>query len=312
MKNLKGTLILLLTAFIWGTAFVAQTSAKDSIGTFTFNALRNIIAAAFLFLLINIKDVISGKIRDNNKKIDNSKITRCGGYPVKEGIICGIVLCISMTLQQMGINNYPEDVAVSGRAGFLTATYVVMVSVAAVFAGQKLHKVVIAAVCVCIAGMYLLCMSDGLNGIYISDMLELLCAVGFTAHILVVDRYSYTDGVKLSCIQFLTSGIISAAGMVMFEQVSITGITGALIPILYAGVMSSGVGYTLQIIGQKYAKPSVTAIVLSLESVFAALAGWVLLSEHLTGSETAGCVLVFAAVIMAQIPQLSKTNVSDI
>lgn len=299
MKNLKGTFILLLTAFIWGTAFVAQTSAKDSIGTFTFNALRNIIAAAFLFLFINIRDVISGKI------------TRCGGYPVKEGIICGIVLCISMTLQQMGINNYPEGVAVSGRAGFLTATYVVMVSVAVVFAGQKLHKIVIAAVCVCIAGMYLLCMSDGLNGIYISDMLELLCAVGFTAHILVVDRYSYTDGVKLSCIQFLTSGIISAAGMVMFEQVRITGITGALIPILYAGVMSSGVGYTLQIIGQKYARPSVTAIVLSLESVFAALAGWVLLSEHLTGRETTGCILVFAAVIMAQIPQFSKTNVSD-
>ena len=144
MKNLKGTLILLLTAFIWGTAFVAQTSAKDSIGTFTFNALRNIIAAAFLFLLINIKNVISGKIRDNNKKIDisdyNSKITRCGGYPVKEGIICGIVLCISMTLQQMGINNYPEDVAVSGRAGFLTATYVVMVSVAAVFASVSVHS----------------------------------------------------------------------------------------------------------------------------------------------------------------------------
>ena len=236
------------------------------------------------------------------------------GFPVKEGIICGIVLCISMTLQQMGINNYPDGVAVSGRAGFLTATYVVMVSVAAVFMGKKLHKLVIISACICIAGMYLLCMSGGIDSIYPSDILLLLCAVGFTVHILVVDKYSYTDGIKMSCIQFLTAGILSAVGMIMIEHIGnirISDIKSAAVPILYAGIMSSGVAYTLQIIGQKYTKPSVTAIVLSLESVFAALAGWILLSEHLSPREIAGCVLVFVAVIMAQIPQMStdKENV---
>lgn len=299
MKNIKGTLILLLTAFIWGTAFVAQTSAGDSLGTFTFNAIRNIIAAMFLFVIICIRDY-----KDNNKKVVST-------FPVKEGIICGIVLCISMTLQQMGINNYPDGVAVSGRAGFLTATYVVMVSVAAVFMGKKLHKLVIISACVCIAGMYLLCMSGGIDSIYPSDILLLLCAVGFTAHILVVDKYSYTDSIKMSCIQFLTAGILSVVGMLIIEHIGniiISDIKSATVPILYAGIMSSGVAYTLQIIGQKYTKPSVTAIVLSLESVFAALAGWVLLSEHLSPREIAGCVLVFVAVIMAQIPQMDVDN----
>lgn len=295
MKNIKGTLILLLTAFIWGTAFVAQTSAGDSLGTFTFNTIRNIIAAIFLFIFIKIKELVY--MEEKHK-----------GFPVKEGIICGIVLCISMTLQQMGINNYPDGVAVSGRAGFLTATYVVMVSVAAVFMGKKLHKLVIISACICIAGMYLLCMSCGIDSIYLSDILLLLCAVGFTVHILVVDKYSYTDGIKMSCIQFLTAGILSAVGMIMIEHIGnirISDIKSAAVPILYAGIMSSGVAYTLQIIGQKYTKPSVTAIVLSLESVFAALAGWILLSEHLSPREIAGCVLVFVAVIMAQIPQMS-------
>lgn len=298
MRNIKGTLILLLTAFIWGMAFVAQTSAGDSIGTFTFNCLRNIIAAIFLFIYIFIR-----KNKAHTAKTDTFKEK----YPVKEGIICGVVLCISMTLQQMGINTYPDGVAVSGRAGFITATYVVMVSIAAVFMGQRLHKIVLAAVCICIVGMYLLCMSGGIDNIYMSDILELLCAIGFTMHILIVDRYSYTDGVKLSCIQFLTAGVISLAGMCMFEHINsgtIYDIKNAALPILYAGIVSSGIGYTLQIVGQKYARPSVTAIVLSLESVFAALAGWVLLSEHLSIREITGCVLVFMAVIMAQIPQL--------
>ena len=295
MKNIKGTLILLLTAFIWGTAFVAQTSAGDILGTFTFNTIRNIIAACFLFVFIKLRESVH-------------KEAECKSFPVKEGIVCGIVLCISMTLQQMGINNYPDEVAVSGRAGFLTATYVVMVSVAAVFMGKKLHKLIIISACICIAGMYLLCMSGGIDSIYPSDILLLLCAVGFTVHILVVDKYSYIDGIKMSCIQFLTAGIMSAVGMIMIEHIGnirISDIKSAAIPILYAGIMSSGVAYTLQIIGQKYTKPSVTAIVLSLESVFAALAGWVLLSEHLSPREIAGCVLVFVAVIMAQIPQMS-------
>ena len=188
-----------------------------------------------------------------------------------------------MNLQQIGINTYPDGVAVSGRAGFLTATYVVMIAIVSVFMGQKLHKLTIIAAFVCIVGMYLLCIAGGIDEIYVADILELMCAVAFTIHMFTVDKCDKAD---------------------------INSIMKAIIPILYAGVMSSGIAYTLQIIGQKYAKPSVTAIVLSLESVFAALAGWILLGEHLSTRELTGCILVFTAVIIAQIPQFAH-NVDD-
>lgn len=296
MKNLKGTFILLLAAFIWGTAFVAQTSAGDNIGAFTFNACRNIIGALFLFIVIAILDMRKYSDRCDNPSENNYNIykknyiinkkdylTDANKWPIKEGVICGILLCIAMNLQQIGINTYPDGVAVSGRAGFLTATYVVMIAIVSVFMGQKLHKLTIIAAFVCIAGMYLLCIAGGINEIYVADILELMCAVAFTIHMFTVDKYDKAD---------------------------INSIMKAIIPILYAGVMSSGIAYTFQIIGQKYAKPSVTAIVLSLESVFAALAGWILLGEHLSTRELTGCILVFTAVIIAQIPQFAH-NVDD-
>lgn len=296
MKNLKGTFILLLAAFIWGTAFVAQTSAGDNIGAFTFNACRNIIGALFLFIVIAILDMRKYSDRYDNPSENNYNIykknyiinkkdylTDANKWPIKEGVICGILLCIAMNLQQIGINTYPDGVAVSGRAGFLTATYVVMIAIVSVFMGQKLHKLTIIAAFVCIAGMYLLCIAGGINEIYVADILELMCAVAFTIHMFTVDKYDKAD---------------------------INSIMKAIIPILYAGVMSSGIAYTFQIIGQKYAKPSVTAIVLSLESVFAALAGWILLGEHLSTRELTGCILVFTAVIIAQIPQFAH-NVDD-
>lgn len=323
MKNLKGTFILLLAAFIWGTAFVAQTSAGDNIGAFTFNACRNIIGALFLFVVIAILDMRkysdrNDNLGENNYNIDkknyiiNKKnyLTNAKKWPIKEGVICGILLCIAMNLQQIGINTYPDGVAVSGRAGFLTATYVVMIAIASVFMGQKLHKLTIIAAFMCIAGMYLLCIAGGIDEIYVADILELMCAVAFTIHMFTVDKYDKADGVKLSCIQFLTSGILSGILMLIFDKADINSVIKAIIPILYAGVMSSGIAYTLQIIGQKYAKPSVTAIVLSLESVFAALAGWILLGEHLSTRELTGCILVFTAVIIAQIPQFAY-NVDD-
>ena len=315
MKNLKGIFILLLAAFIWGTAFVAQTSAGDNIGAFTFNACRNIIGALFLFIVIAILDMRKYSDRYDNPSENNYNIykknyiinkkdylTNANKWPVKEGVICGILLCIAMNLQQIGINTYPDGVAVSGRAGFLTATYVVMIAIVSVFMGQKFHKLTIIAAFVCIAG--------GINEIYVADILELMCAVAFTIHMFTVDKCDKADGVKLSCIQFLTSGILSGILMLIFDKADINSIMKAIIPILYAGVMSSGIAYTLQIIGQKYAKPSVTAIVLSLESVFAALAGWILLGEHLSTRELTGCILVFTAVIIAQIPQFAH-NVDD-
>ena len=169
MKNLKGTLILLLAAFIWGTAFVAQTSAGDNIGAFTFNACRNIIGALFLFIVIAILDMRKYSDRYDNLSENNYNIykknyiinkknylTDANEWPVKEGVICGILLCIAMNLQQIGINTYPDGVAVSGRAGFLTATYVVMIAITSIFMGQKFHKLTIIAAFVCIVGMYLI------------------------------------------------------------------------------------------------------------------------------------------------------------
>ena len=211
-----------------------------------------------------------------------------------------------MTFQQYGISVYPQGVAASGRAGFITATYVVMVSVVSVFMGKKMHWIIGVSVTGCVAGMYLLCMSGGVSGIYLGDVLVFLGAICFTIHILVIDKFSSADSMKMSCIQFIVIAIISAFVMMFTENVTFAGIKAALVPILYAGVLSSGIAYTLQMVGQKYAQPSVASIVMSLESVFAVLAGWIVLGEVLKPREITGCVLVFAAVILAQIPGMKK------
>lgn len=290
MKNLKGSLILLITAIIWGSAFAAQTSGAENIGTFSFNALRSVVAALFLSILVIIRYLFS---KEKTK------------WPVLQGVICGVILCAAMGFQQAGIAAYPEGVAASGRAGFLTATYVVMVAVFSVLLGKKAHICMFLSTGICLVGMYLLCMADGFSSIYLGDILELLCAVLFTAHIIVVDQFNETDSIKMSLIQFTMCALISGVLMLIFEDLTWESVKMATVPILYAGVMSSGVAYTLQMVGQKYAQPSVAAIIMSLESVFAALTGWLILNEYLSVRELLGCALVFAAVIIAQIPDFT-------
>lgn len=313
IRRFKGSLMLLLAAFFWGTTFVAQSSATDNIQAFTFNAARSFVGAAFLGMLILMRETGRKKpeIRDSS---DDSPVSRKGksSNVILGGVICGIVLFAAMNFQQSGIAAYPDQAASSGRSGFLTATYVVMVAICARFLGRRLHKAVYAAVAVCIAGMYLLCMSGGVEEIYFGDLLELICAVFFTVHIMVVDRFSRCDSVKLSCLQFLTSGILSAAAMFIFEQPDIHTVIKAILPILYAGILSSGIAYTLQMEGQKYAEPSVAAVIMSLESVFAMLGGWIVLNERLSARELAGCALVFAAVILAQLPQMLNEKATAI
>ncbi len=350
IQRFKGSLMLLLAAFFWGTTFAAQSSAADNIPTFTFNAARSFVGAAFLGMLILIRQRKKGQEKNERNQGGAGSEMRCAkestgsgiwgakestkfvaqnaesstgsrtrmkkngagsGVPSKKGAvfgggICGLVLFAAMSFQQGGIAAYPEGAAASGRSGFLTATYVVMVAICARFLGKRLHKSIYAAVAVCIAGMYLLCMSGGGNGIYFGDVLGLVCAVFFTAHIMVVDHFSYCESVKLSCMQFLVSGILSAVAMLLFEQPDIHMLAAAAGPILYAGILSSGIAYTLQMEGQKYAEPSVAAIMMSLESVFAVLGGWVVLNERLSVRELAGCALVFTAVILAQLPQKDK------
>ena len=303
MNNIKGSLILLLAAFIWGTAFVAQTSGAGAVGTFTFNAARSIVGALFLAVVIVIKNVLD-KRNNSGKVINTENNSRLQTWPLGAGIICGIVLFAAMTFQQYGISVYPQGVASSGRAGFITATYVVMVSVVSVFMGKKMHWIIGVSVTGCVAGMYLLCMSGGVSGIYLGDVLVFMGAICFTIHILVIDKFSSADSMKMSCIQFMV--IISTFAMIFKENVTFAGIKAALVPILYAGVFSSGIAYTLQMVGQKYAQPSVASIVMSLESVFAVLAGWIVLGELLKPKEIMGCVLVFTAVILAQIPGMKK------
>lgn len=303
MKHIKGSLFLLIAAFIWGTAFVAQTSAADSIEPFTFNAARSLVGAAFLAVLIVPREFLRRQKSGNNSMLSAEDRRRKRRRLIQGGALCGVVLFFAMNFQQMGISIYPEEAAASGRAGFLTATYVVMVALCARFTGKKLHPLVAVATLVCVGGMYLLCMGGGLAGIYMGDVLELICAVCFTAHILVIDHFSDVESMKLCCGQFLVAGILCVIAMLLKESPDIGMLSAAWFPIFYVGVMSSGIAYTLQMVGQKYAPPTVACIVMSLESVFAALAGWIILTERLNSRELIGCILVFGAVILAQVPQ---------
>ena len=301
MNNIKGSLMLLLAAFIWGTAFVAQTSGAGAVGTFTFNAARSIVGALFLAVVIVIKNVLD-KRNNSGKVINTENNSRLQTWPLGAGIICGIVLFAAMTFQQYGISVYPQGVAASGRSGFITATYVVMVSVVSVFMGKKMHWIIGVSVTGCVAGMYLLCMSGGVSGIYLGDVIVFLGAICFTIHILVIDKFSSADSMKMSCIQFFVCGVLSAVGMLFTETPDISNIQAAWLPLLYAGLLSCGVGYTLQIVGQKGINPVIASLIMSLESVISALAGWVILGQVLSPKEILGCVLMFVAIIITQIP----------
>ena len=298
MKNLKGSFLLLIAAFIWGTSFVAQSSAADSIEPFTFNAVRSFVGSLFLIIVIYIKKLF---IRNQEIKPSYTKKQLVVG-----GICCGIALFVASNFQQAGITMYPDGVASSGRAGFITAMYVVMVALCGILTGKKFHPIIPLASLIAVFGMYLLCLSGGISGIYLGDVLVFICAIGYTVHILVIDKFSYLDGIKMSCIQFIVAGILSTASALIFESSDINSIISALFPIIYTGILSSGIAFTLQIIGQKYAAPAVASIVMSLESVFAVLGGWVVLNEHLSLRELIGCGVVFSAVILAQVPDLIK------
>ena len=293
MNKMRGTICLLIAALVWGVAFVAQSSAADSVETFTFNCARSFIACVFLLAAIGVRDI-------------KSKGEPRGKAPVKGGMLCGVTLFIAANLQQAGIGAYPADAAASGRAGFLTATYVVMLALFAIITGKKIRRSILLAAAICIAGMYMLCLSGGIGSVYMGDVLVLLSAVGFTVYILTVDRFSRLDTLKMSCIQFFVCGVLSLIGMIIFEKPSINAVLAAWLPIMFAGILSNGVGYTMQMIGQKHAEPTVAAIVMSMESVIAAIAGWIILSERLSTHELIGCTFVFFAVILSQLPDFTR------
>ena len=294
-KELKGTAMLLLTAFIWGIAFVAQSDGMNYVGPFTFNCVRMVIGGLVLIPCIFILERMKGSRTEKKVERTNKKYMFIGG------ILCGIALGAAAALQQIGI-----QYTTVGKAGFITAMYIIIVPVLGIFFRRKAGVRVWISVIIAVAGLYLLCMSGSLK-LGRGDLLVLLCALVFSVHILLIDCFSpKTDGVKMSCIQFLTAGLISAVPMLLFEKPAVSDITAAWLPILYAGVLSCGVAYTLQVIAQKDADPTVASLVLSLESVFSVLAGWVILGQVLSGREILGCVLMFAAIILAQLPSVSK------
>lgn len=309
MDSARGSVLLLGAAVVWGMAFAFQTQASSSIGPFSFVAAKSTMAALALGVVVLVRSRLSKP--DRAARAAASAVL--GGSRrtlLLAGLACGVALFAADNLQQAGITAYPADAAASGRSGFLTATYVVMIALVSPFVGKKVHPIVFAAAGVCLVGMYLLCLSGGLEGFYAGDAICLVGAVFYTVHLLVIDRYARLDPVKLTLLQFAVSAVLSAAAALIFEHPSLDAYLQAAVPILYVGVISGGVGYTLQTMGQRYADPAVAAIVMSLESVFAAVGGWVLLGEVLSGRELAGCALMFAAVLLAQVPDLlrARTN----
>ena len=299
----KGPLLLLVTALLWGLAFVAQTTAANDVGPFTFNASRNFVGALFL----------SGVIAYRRKSGQDRPATDDGtGYSRRTllvaGVLCGVALCVASYLQQAGITAYPPEAAASSRSGFVTATYMVMVAVMLMFMGKRPHPLVLVAVVVAMAGMYLLCVPNGLGSVYVGDWLVLASAFGYAVHILVIDRYTRIDGVRLSRVQLLVAGAISLVCALMFERPEPAAVLAAIVPILYAGICSDGIAYTLQIVAQKTTEATVASIIMSLEAVFAALGGWLILSESLTAVELSGCALVFAAVLLSQVPDFLEAR----
>jgi len=288
--------LLVLAALIWGLAFVAQTGAADKIPPLALNAARSLITAVLLFGFLAIRRAV---FQTPTLPPKGNRIKHC----LLPGVICGCFLTVSMNLQQFGIVAYPAGVAAEARAGFLTALYVILVPLIGIFLGKKLNLPLIVAVLIATVGIYLLCVSGGLSGIYIGDVLMFLCAISFALHILSVDRFGgHTDGILLSMSQFAVVGILSTVLSLIFEVTSFPALFSAWKEILFLGIFSGGVAYTLQIIGQKYAEPSVASITMSLESVFATLGGWLISGNSLTLREWFGCGLVFAAIVLAQLP----------
>lgn len=291
MKNvsLKSSLLLFMAAFIWGIAFVAQSVGMDYMGPWTFNGGRFLLGGMVLLPVILCK-------RNKNKKENiapaDTKTTFAGG------ICCGLALCGAAIFQQAGIMY-----TTVGKAGFITTLYIIIVPILGIFLKRKVQGKIWIGAMIAAAGMYLLCMKEGFS-VSKGDALVFICAIIFSVHIMIIDYFSKkADGVELSCIQFFTAGIIATAGAFLFEAPSFAGMAAGIIPLAYAGILSCGVAYTLQIIGQKNTDPTVASLLLSLESVVSMLAGWVILGQALNAKELLGCGLVFGAVILVQLPE---------
>ncbi len=302
-KKLVSNFMLTLTAIIWGTAFVAQSIAHDHIETFTFNAARNIIGGLVLIPYI----LIANRFKNNNSldsdtvknkdKLEMPNKLELNKTLIIGGILCGLALFGGSTFQQFGLK-YTS----AGKSGFITALYIIFVPAFGIFLKKKVPFKVWMCVIIATIGFYLISINEGFT-INKGDLLTLICSFFFTIHILVIDYYSpKVDGIKMSCIQFFVTGFISLIFSLIFENPQISSLLAAWKPILYVGVFSCGIAYTLQIVAQKNTEPVMASLILSMESVFAVIAGWLILKQSLSFKEAIGCLLVFVAIIITQLP----------
>lgn len=312
--KLRNTFFLFLTAMIWGAAFVAQSVSMDYIGPFTFICLRSVIGGLFLIPVIIVLDGIRKKSQNESANVVSSentlhniemeekqRLSWKNKQLIEGGIVCGIFLFFANCFQQTGI-----QYTTVGKAGFITTFYIIIVPLIGLFFKKYCGILTWIGVIIALAGLYFLCITQKLT-IQRGDALILCCSVLYAGQILAIDHYNpFVDGVKMSCIQFLTGGILGAVFMLLFENPSVAMILSAAGPILYTGIMSTGVGYTLQIVGQKGLNPTVAALILSLESVFSALSGYVFLHQVLTTRELIGCALMFIAIVLAQLPDIRR------
>lgn len=298
----KSNILLLLTAIIWGTSFVSQSVGADLLSPFAFNGIRTLLGAVTLLPVILVQNAAKRK-KDtyvSERKNKNFWIA---------GTVCGIALGVAS-----GIQTYAIQFTTAGKCGFITALYILFVPIISIFLGKKLQIKVVFGVFMALVGMFFLCLYGGDMHLNFGDAMTLVCSLCFAGHILVVDYYSPKhDGVKLSCLQFFVSGVLNCIVMLFMELPAWSDIIACLVPILYSGIMSCGVAYTLQVVAQRDADPAVASILLSFESVFAAIAGWIILGDSMRTYEIFGCLMMFAAIITAQLPEkkISKiqTNV---
>lgn len=301
-QKIISPLLIVLAALIWGISFVAQSEGGD-VGSFTFQSIRCTLAFISILVVVLIQDS-TGKNRLHKKKyksakewFDNNKIL------VRSGLICGVALAVGSIFQQFGINMQGKDVS-TGRAAFLTALYIIIVPIFGIFFKKKVGIMAWLSVAVGTLGLYFISITPGAGfSISIADLMLIICAIGFGAQIITVDSVSNkVDGVKLSCIQFLIAAIIATILMLFFENPDIEVIKANIGPLLYSGVLSGGAAFTLQIIGQKHCNHILAPLLMSLESVFSALADWVIRGNLPTQREFIGFAVMFVAIIMAQLP----------
>ena len=293
----KGVVMLMLTALIWGSSFVAQSVGMESVGAFTFNGIRTLMGAIVLLPFILIRDKIQTRSMTAEQVKDRKAMDK---KTFRYGLVLGVVFCAACNFQQFAF-----EYSTSGKIAFITALYMFFVPLFGLFLKKRVPWLTWVCVVFGFIGLYFLCIGpDGLGGVNRGDLRALVCSVFYAVHILLIEKFaSDVDGIKLSFVQFVVSGVITCILMFIFETPQMSAILTAIVPLLYSGIMSCGLAYTFQIVGQKYTEATVASLIMCMESVFAVLAGALILHELLSDREIVGCVIMFVAIIVSELSE---------